>query len=74
MKLHTLQSKIIELTVASKQVQCLKHMEYRVSLPDKEYIIATGHKFISSVNTTLVMKASNFSQLKKLISIFVVIR
>lgn len=37
------------LTAANKQSPLLMHMEYRVSLPDHDWVVAAGHKLIPSV-------------------------
>ena len=39
----------IRLTAANKQNPLLMHVEYRVSLPDHDWVVATGHKLIPSV-------------------------
>ena len=37
------------LTAANKQEPLLVHMEYRVSLPDHDWVVAARHKLIPSV-------------------------
>lgn len=39
----------IGMTAANKQIHFLMHMEYRVSLPDHDWVVAEKHKFIPSV-------------------------
>jgi hypothetical protein len=39
----------IGLTAANKQSPLLMHVEYRVSLPDHDWVVAAGHKLIPSV-------------------------
>ena len=40
---------LIGITAASKQPLLLMHMEYKVTLPDHDYVIAPQHKLIPSV-------------------------
>ena len=46
------------LTAASKQAPILMHMEYKVSLPDHDFVIASGHKLIPSVYACCVIEDS----------------
>jgi len=39
----------IGLTAAHKKVTLLMHLEYRLSLPDHDLVVAAGHKLIPSV-------------------------
>ena len=39
----------IGLTTASKQAPMFMHMEYQVTLPDHDFVVASKHKFIPSV-------------------------
>ena len=39
----------IGLTAANKQAPLLMHVEYQVSLPDHDWIVAAKHKLIPSV-------------------------
>ena len=39
----------VGLTVANKQAPLLMNVEYRFSLPDHDWVIATKHKLIRSV-------------------------
>ena len=39
----------IGLTAANKQAPLLMHMEYKIKLPDRDFVIATKHKLIPSV-------------------------
>ena len=39
----------IGITAAKKQSPMLMHLEYRISLPDHDWVVAAGHKLIPSV-------------------------
>lgn len=39
----------IGLTAANKQAPLLMHLEYRIQLPDHDWVVAAGHKLIPSV-------------------------
>jgi len=39
----------IGIPAANKQAPMLMHMEYRVKLPDHDWVVAAGHKLIPSV-------------------------
>ncbi|XP_065667833.1 uncharacterized protein LOC124808903 isoform X1 [Hydra vulgaris] len=46
----------IGITAANKQAPILMHMEYRVSLPDHDWVIAAKHKLIPSVYAGIAIK------------------
>lgn len=46
----------IGLTAANKQAPLLMHVEYRVSLPDHDWVLAAKHKLIPSVYAGCVIK------------------
>ncbi|XP_050498755.1 uncharacterized protein LOC126879621 [Diabrotica virgifera virgifera] len=46
----------IGLTAANKQAPLLMHVQYRVSLPDHDWVIATRHKLIPSVYAGCIIK------------------
>lgn len=46
----------IGLTAANKQAPILMHVEYRVSLPDHDWVIASKHKLIPSVYACIEIK------------------
>jgi len=46
----------IGLTAANKQAPLVMHMEYRVTLPDHDWVVATGHKLIPSVYAGIDIK------------------
>ncbi|XP_037047572.1 uncharacterized protein LOC119082223 [Bradysia coprophila] len=48
----------IGLPAASKQAPLLMHMEYRVKLPDHDFVIAKGHKLTPSVYGFCQIKAN----------------
>ena len=45
----------IGLTAANKQSPLLMHVEYRVSLPDHDWVVAAQHKLIPSVYAGIVV-------------------
>ena len=49
----------IGITAANKQAPLLMHLEYRVSLPDHDWVAATGHKLIPSVYAGVIIKEDN---------------
>lgn len=49
----------IGITAANKQAPLLMHLEYRVSLPDHDREVATGHKLIPSVYAGVIIKEDN---------------
>ena len=49
----------IGITAANKQAPLLMHLEYRVSLPDHDWVVATGHKLIPSVYAGVIIKEDN---------------
>jgi len=48
----------IRLTAANKQNPLLMHVEYRVSLPDHDWVVDTGHKLIPSVYTGIQIQSN----------------
>lgn len=52
----------IGTTAANAQAPLLMHMEYRVSLPDHDFVVAQRHKLIPSVYAGLVIKDKGFGQ------------
>lgn len=49
------------LPAANKQVPILMHLEYKVQLPDHDWVIGEGHKLIPSVYAACVIKDSAVS-------------
>lgn len=47
----------IGTTAANKQLPLLMHVEYRVSLPDHDWVVASKHKLIPSVYAACIIKA-----------------
>ena len=45
----------IGITAANKQVPMLMHLEYRVTFPDHDWVVAAGHKLIPSVYAGIVI-------------------
>ena len=52
----------IGLTVTSKQDPLLMHMEYKVTLPDHDYVIPPHYKLISSVIGDMCIREKDFSR------------
>lgn len=52
------------ITAANKQAPILMHMEYRVSLPDHDWVIAECHKLIPSVYAGIVIAPKMAGQSK----------
>ncbi|KAL4721037.1 hypothetical protein ACJJTC_012456 [Scirpophaga incertulas] len=52
----------IGLTAANKQAPLLMHVEYRVSLPDHDWVIATRHKMIPSVYAGCIIKGNDMGR------------
>lgn len=50
----------IGLTAANKQAPLLMHMEYKVTLPDHDWVVAGGHKLIPSVYAGITIKTGEF--------------
>jgi hypothetical protein len=48
------------LTAANKQAPLLMHMEYKVTLPDHDWVVAGGHKLIPSVYVGITIKTGEF--------------
>ena len=51
----------IGLTAAKKQAPLLMHMEYRITLPDHDFVVAKSHKLIPSVITAVEIKKECFT-------------
>ena len=51
----------IGLTAANKQAPLLMHLEYQVTLPDHDYVIAANHKLIPSVFGGMEIKKNCFT-------------
>lgn len=49
----------IGLTAANKQAPLLMHVQYRVSLPDHDWMIATEHKLIPSAFARCIIKGND---------------
>ena len=52
----------IGITTASKQAPLLIHMEYKVILPDRDYVVASQHKLIPSVIGDMQVRENDFSR------------
>ena len=52
---------LIRITEASKQAPLLMHMEYKVILPDHDYVVASQHKLIVSVIDDMQVRENDFS-------------
>jgi hypothetical protein len=52
----------IGITAANKQAPLVMHLEYRVTLPDHDWVVASGHKLIPSVYAGIEIKASQIGQ------------
>ncbi|KZR95939.1 Uncharacterized protein APZ42_009998, partial [Daphnia magna] len=50
----------IGLTAANKQSPLLMHVEYRVSLPDHDWVVAEKHKLIPSVYAGIQIHPNGF--------------
>ena len=50
----------IGITAASKQAPLLMHMEYKVILPDHDYVVASQHKLIPSVIGGMQVRENGF--------------
>ena len=51
----------IGITAASKQPPLLMHVDYKVSLPDHDWVVAGGHKLIPSVYAGIEIKPAEIS-------------
>ena len=49
------------ITAAKKQSPIVMHMEYKVSLPDHDFVVAAGHKLVPSVIGDMIVKKKCFS-------------
>ena len=54
----------IGITAANKQAPFLMHVEYRVRLPDHDWVIANTHKLIPSVYAAVKIKSNMMGQPK----------
>jgi len=52
----------IGITAANKQAPLVMHVEYRVTLPDHDWVVASGHKLIPSVYAGIEIKPSLVGQ------------
>ena len=52
----------IGITAASKQAPLIMHMEYKVILPDHDYVVASQHKLIQSVTGDMQVRENDFSE------------
>lgn len=52
----------IGLAAANKQAPLLMHVEYKVSLPDHDFVIASGHKLIPSVYALCQVKPNEMGR------------
>lgn len=52
----------IGLTAAKKQSPLLMHVEYRISLPDHDWVVASRHKLIPSVYAGIQIKANGLGK------------
>lgn len=48
------------ITAAKKQSSILMHMQYRVTLPDHDWVVAEKHKLIPSVYAGIIIKPDGF--------------
>lgn len=51
------------ITAANKQSPILMHMEYRVRLPDHDWVVANRHKLIPSVYAIMQIKENKMGDL-----------
>ena len=49
------------ITAAKKRSPVVIHMEYKVTLPDHDFVVAAGHKLLPSVIGEMVVKKKCFS-------------
>ena len=47
---------LLGLTISKKQVAILMHLEYKVALPDHDFVVDKQHKLIPSVTATCLKK------------------
>lgn len=52
----------IGVTAAKKQAPILMHMEYKVTLPDHDFVVAAKHKLTPSVYAAIVIKPNGFGK------------
>lgn len=53
---------VMGLTAATKQAPILMHVEYRVTLPDHDFVVAANHKLIPSVIAGCVIKSGQLGR------------
>lgn len=53
---------VIGLTAANKQAPMLMHVEYKVTLPDHDWVVAQRHKLIPSVTAGIEIKRNGLGQ------------
>ncbi|KAL1381516.1 hypothetical protein pipiens_013407 [Culex pipiens pipiens] len=53
---------VIGLTAANKQSPFLMHIEYRVKLPDHNWVVAQRHKLIPSVTAGIIIKKNGLGK------------
>lgn len=54
----------IGITAANKQAPLLMHLEYRVSLPDHDWVVAPSHKLVPSVYAGIKINTDGFGNNK----------
>ena len=52
----------VGLTAANKQSPLLMHVEYRVSLPDHDWVVAAQHRLIPSVYAGIVVQPNGLGK------------
>lgn len=52
------------ITAANKQAPMLMHLEYKVRLPDHDFVVAKGHKLIPSVYALMAIKENQMGDPK----------
>jgi len=52
------------ITAANKQAPLLMHMDYKVTLPDHDWVVAGGHKLIPSVYAGIEIKSGEMGSCK----------
>lgn len=54
----------VGLTAAKRQAPMVMHVEYKVSLPDHDWVVAVKHKLIPSVYAGIVIKPDGLGKLE----------
>lgn len=62
----------IGITAANKQAPLLMHVEYRVSLPDHDWVVASRHKLIPSVNAGIVIRPNSLGKPEVRIAFYII--